>query len=117
MLGEDVENQLRAVDHTRLECVLELALLHRGELVVDEQRLGTRAHKRLLELGELSLADVRARVGTWPVLDQLGHGLDACGHRELPQFRELAIALDPLGQHGNDESALGLGARRGVRLA
>ena len=39
VLGKDVEDQLRPVDHPRLEGVLELALLHRRELVVDEQRL------------------------------------------------------------------------------
>ena len=42
VLGEDVEDQLRAVDDTRLEEVLEPALLRRVELVVDEQRLGSR---------------------------------------------------------------------------
>ena len=38
VLGEDVEDQLRAVDDARLERVLEQALLARVELVVDEQR-------------------------------------------------------------------------------
>ena len=40
VLGEDVEDQLRAVDDARLERVLELPLLRGVELVVDEQRLG-----------------------------------------------------------------------------
>ena len=37
VLGEDVEDQLRAVDDSRLERVLERALLRRAELVVDER--------------------------------------------------------------------------------
>ena len=40
VLGEDVEDQLRAVDHARLERVLEIPLLRRIELVVDEEALG-----------------------------------------------------------------------------
>ena len=40
VLGEDVEDQLRAVDDARLERVLERPLLGRVELVVDEQHLG-----------------------------------------------------------------------------
>src|SRR5205823_6923929 len=40
VLGEDVEDQLRSVDHARLERILERTLLHRAELVVDEQHLG-----------------------------------------------------------------------------
>ena len=40
VLGEDVEDQLGAVDHPRPERVLEVALLRRIELVVDEDALG-----------------------------------------------------------------------------
>ena len=40
VLGEDVEDQLRAVDDPRVERVLERALLDGLELVVDEQDVG-----------------------------------------------------------------------------
>ena len=40
VLGEDVEDQLRAVDDARVERVLERPLLGRVELAVDEQDLG-----------------------------------------------------------------------------
>jgi hypothetical protein len=63
VLGEDVENQLRAVDDPRLQCVLEQALLCRRDLAVDDQRLGPGVPKRVLQLLELALADVRAAVG------------------------------------------------------
>ena len=39
MLGEDVEDQLRAVDDARLEGVLERALLRRAQLFIDEEHL------------------------------------------------------------------------------
>ena len=60
VLGEDVEDQLRPVDHARVERVLEVALLRRVELVVDEQALGLAVGEALLQLLELALADVGA---------------------------------------------------------
>ncbi len=117
MLGEDVEDQLRPVDHPRLEGVLELSLLHRRELVVDEQRLGAGAREGFFQLDQLPLADVGAGLRPRCSLDQLSDGLDPCGARELLQLAELAIGVDPLRQHGDDEPALGLGTRRRIRLA
>ena len=72
VLGEDVEDQLRAVDDARVERVLERPLLHGIELVVDEQHLGARVAVRLLQLLELALADVRARIRARALLDELG---------------------------------------------
>jgi len=83
MLGEDVEDQLRPVDHPRLEGVLELTLLHRRELVVDEQRLGAGACKCFFQLDQLPLADVGAGLRPRCSLDQLSDGFDPCGAREL----------------------------------
>ena len=117
MLGEDVEDQLRPVDHARLEGVLELALLHRRELVVDQQRVGPGAREGFLQLDELSLADVGAGLGPCRSLDQFCDGLDPGRTRELLQLAELAVGVDPLRQHGDDEPALGLGTRRRIRLA
>ena len=117
VLGEDVEDQLRPVDHPRLESVLQLALLHRRELVVDEKRFGAGAPERLLQLHQLSLAYVGARLRSGCALHQVAHGLDPGGARELAQFVELAIRVDPLRQHRDDEPALGLGTRRRIRLA
>ena len=54
VLGEDVEDQLRAVDHARVERVLEVALLRRIELVVDEQALGL-ARRRTRSFSSSSL--------------------------------------------------------------
>jgi hypothetical protein len=117
VLREDVEDQLRTIDDPRLESVLELALLHGRELIVDEQRLGARAAECLLELDELPLADVGARVRLRRPLDELGNGLDSGRPRKLLQLRELAACVDSLCEHGDDEPALGLGTRSGIRLA
>ena len=116
VLGEDVQDQLRAVDDTCLERVLEQALLGRPELVVDDQHVGGGVPERLLELVELALADVAARVGARAVLDDLLHGRDAGGARELAEFGEL-VGFTVGWEHGDDEPALGLGARRRIGLA
>ena len=89
VLREDVEDQLRAVDDAGLEGILEQALLGRAELVVDDEDVGGGGPESLLELVQLALADIAARVGTRTVLHDLVHGLDACGARELAQLREL----------------------------
>ena len=115
VLREDVEDQLRAVDDARLELVLEQPLLGRRELVVDDEHLGAGVAVRLLQLVELPLADVAARVGRRPMLDETGDRLDACRARELVELRELVVRVDALREHGKDEPALGLETRRGIR--
>ena len=100
-----------------MEGILELALLHRGELVVDHEHVGLRPRKRFLQLRELALADVRSRMRFRRALDQPVDRLDSGSARELAQLRELAFRIDAGSQHGEDESALGFGSRRGIRLA
>ncbi len=117
VLGEDVEDQLRSVDHPRLESVFELALLYRRELVVDEQRFRAGAGEGLLQLDQLSLADVRARLRLGGALDELSDGLDPRRPRQLLQLGDLALRIDPLCEDGDDEPALGLGPRRRIGLA
>ena len=63
VLGEDVEDELRAVDHARLECILKGALLCGAQLVVDDEHLRFRVAVGLFELLELPFADDRARIG------------------------------------------------------
>ena len=108
VLGEDVEDQLRAVDHARLERVLEEALLHRIELVVDEQALGLRVREPLSQLLELALADVRALRRAAAMLDDAADRLDAGGARELLDLGQLVVGVRSLSQNREDEPALRL---------
>jgi succinyl-diaminopimelate desuccinylase len=117
VLGEDVEDQLRAIDDPRLERVLERSLLRRAELVVDDEHLGVRISVRLLQLLELPLAHVGAGVGKPPVLDHLGDRLDARRPRELFQFGELVYAVGSGREHGDEEPALGLGRPGAIGLS
>ena len=116
MLGEDVEDELRAVDDARLQRVLECALLRGAQFVVDEQHLGLGLPVRLLQLLELSPPDEGARVGARPVLDDLRHRFDARGTRELLQLGDLVGRVGSGGKHGEDEPALGLGRHRAIGL-
>jgi hypothetical protein len=117
MLGEDVEDQLRSVDHARQQRILEVALLARVELVVDEERVGSSLPELGLQLPELPLPDVAALVGPRPPLDELAYRFDAGGARKLTQLVELVLFVGTRSQHGDDESPLRLHARGGIRLA
>ena len=68
----------------------------------------------LLQLLELALADVRARIRARALLDELADRLDARRARELAQLAELLLGVGGLREHGQHEPALGLDARAGV---
>jgi succinyl-diaminopimelate desuccinylase len=117
VLGEDVEDQLRPVDDPCLERVLEGSLLRRAELVVDDQHLCGGVAVLLLQLLELSLADVRARVGQPPVLDDPPDGLDERRPRELLELGELVGAVGSGCEHRQKEPTLGLGRPGAIGLS
>ncbi len=83
MLGEDVENQLCAIDDACLEGVLERPLLGGIELVVHEEHLGVGLLVGTLELLELPLAYVGTPLGTRAVLNELPDRLDERCVRKL----------------------------------
>ena len=92
----------------RAQGVLQPALLAGIELVVDDQRLGLRALHEPLQLLELALAHVGARVGGGPALDQLADRSDPGGAQELARAGPALALVHSGAQHGDDESALGL---------
>ena len=108
VLGEDVEDQLRAVDHAGVERVLEEALLRRIELVVDDQALGFELLEPLLDLLELALADVGALRRAGAMLHRPADRDHSGRPRELLDLGELLGGIDALGQHCEDEPALRL---------
>ena len=72
-LGEDVEDQRRAVDDLGPEDLLEIAGLGPGEFVVEEHRVGIGLLGRLGELLGLARPDERAGVRRLETLDSLTH--------------------------------------------
>ncbi len=115
VLGEDVEDQLRAVDDARLQGVLEPPLLRRRQLAVDDEHLGTGGREGGLQLLELPLADVRAWIRFRPVLHELADGFDARRPRQLVELGELRSFLGRE-QTRDREPALRLCAWQRIRL-
>ena len=94
MLGEDVEDHGRAVDHPGLQAVLEGALLAGGEPPSAATRSGLIALDRGRQLLQPAPAQVRAR--RRPVA-ALHEGLDHLGARGAQQLVELGQAVALLG--------------------
>ena len=89
VVGEDVEDDRRAVDHRHAELLLEVALLARQQLVVAGDEVGVRLRDRALQLRELALAEVAVGVGPVAALDELARHRHAGGSQELPQLGEV----------------------------
>ena len=101
-----------------------VALLRRVELVVDQQARRPRSRRTRLQLLELALADVRARVGPGALLARARPtGLDAGGARQLARARRApSSASAPCGSTASTNprsgSAPGVGSGwRGVIAA
>ena len=102
MVGEDVEDDRRAVDHRDPDLLLEVPLLARQQLVVagDQVRVGL-AH-RALQLGELPLAEIAVGVGTWTPLHKLAGHRHARRAQQLAKLREIGLGR----RSGDAECAL-----------
>ena len=61
--GEDVEDQLRAVDHLPIEALFDVAQLRRRQLVVEDDDIGSHPRAFRRELVELAAADERRGIG------------------------------------------------------
>jgi succinyl-diaminopimelate desuccinylase len=117
MLREDVEDQLGAVDDPGLQRVFERSLLWGAELTVDEEHLGGRTRKGLLELRQLSLAHERSYVRPCSMLDELSARRDTSGACQLFQLPELVVPVGALGIDADEKSTLRLRPRCGIGLA
>ena len=75
MVGEDVEDDRRAIDDRHVERLLDVALLARQQLVVAGHEVGVAVLDRLLELLELAATEVAVGIGLLAALHQLArHG-------------------------------------------
>src|SRR5262249_15066564 len=82
VLGEDVEDQLGPVDDACGQRILDPPLLRWAELVVDDDDLCPGLAIRLLQLLELPLPEVGARIRPLAMLDSLADRLDRGGAAE-----------------------------------
>ncbi len=87
-LGEDVEDQVRAVEHLGAEGLGEIALLSRGQFVLEQGEVRAPLLEQLGQFGGLAAADERRGVGAVAALmegaDDLGAGRD----RQPPELVE-----------------------------
>ena len=80
-LGENVEDQARAVEHAHAEFLLQHAHLRRGELIVKHREVAVVGDDEFAQLRHLALAEEGARVRRGLVLQQRHDGLAAgCLH-------------------------------------
>ncbi len=56
-LGEDVQNQAGAIEHTAFERALEVALLAGGQRVIEDHQLGLAFLDEVMQLLDLAAAD------------------------------------------------------------
>ena len=114
VLGEDVEDQLRAVDDARLRACPRASRCWTGR--ARRRRAARRRRPPRTPPSAPRACPCRRRcacAGLRAVLDELADRLDAGGARELAQLGELLARRRGRREHRDDEPALGLGARRG----
>src|ERR1035437_6414747 len=87
--GEDVEDELGAVDHALADFLLEVLSLAWGELVVEDDDGGLCVRDERLQLLELALADVGGGVGFFERLRELADDDGAGGVGEAAEFFEV----------------------------
>ncbi len=79
MLGEDVENDRGPIEGRSLEDSLEIELLGRRQLVVEDNGVSIESERRFEDLVDLALAHERRWVGSVPLLDDAVHGVGPGG--------------------------------------
>ena len=114
VLGEDVQDDRRAVDHPHLQRILERALLARRKLVVRDDHLCIDRRQQLAQLVELARPEVGARIGAAAVLDERCDRPHSRGPQELAHLPQLVRAVGARQQGRHHHPALGILVTRGV---
>ena len=93
MLGEDVEDQRNAVDDVAAELLLQVALLCRRQLVVEDHDIGVECVGERAQLVDLSRSDVSGGIGARPALQHGLHRIRARGVGEQGQLGERRLGF------------------------
>jgi hypothetical protein len=83
--GENIENDLGAVEHLDAERFFQVADLRRREIVVEDHHVGVGRVDEQLDLFDLAVPDVGGRIGR---LSLLGEPADNFGARRFDQAGE-----------------------------
>ena len=87
-IGEDVEDKLRAVDHSDIDYLFDIALLRGGEVVVKQNQIGRHGGYRCCNLRQLPASDQRRRVRTVSVLQEVADNFGARTSSQSLEFVE-----------------------------
>ena len=93
MAGEDVEDELRAVDDAAGEFCFKVAQLRRGEIVVEEDEVRIGGGDDAFDLFELTASDKCCRIGSWTALNQGCGNLGTGGAGELFELAERCVEV------------------------
>ncbi len=91
VVGEDVEDDRRAVDHRQPQRLFEIALLACAQLIVAGDQIGVERARELLGLTHLARAEIAVGMGVLTPLDQLAHDRDTGGAQQLAELGQLAL--------------------------
>ena len=91
---EDVEDQLRAIDHLAIEPLVELAQLRRRQLVVEDDEVGVGFGRSLRQHLDLAAAEECRRIGLGPILQHAQDDARARGLGETTQLFEGMFRVD-----------------------
>jgi hypothetical protein len=89
--GEDVENELSAIDHTGVEHAFDIALLRWREVVIEQNYAGGNRSGRARNFLQLALPDQRGRFGAVPALRKFADDLGTRARSQGSQFIERFI--------------------------
>ncbi len=115
-VGEDVEDQLRAVEGLDPDRLLDVPLLGRRQLLVDDEEVGVQLLRQGRDLLDLPASDERRRVAARPFLhDRSDHGRTRAAGEQLQLLQGLlgALALSRPESEPYDERSLSAAVRRG----
>jgi hypothetical protein len=86
--GEDIEYELRPVDDFQAGRAFEVALLRGGEVVIDDEHIGTGGLAKFLKFRDFALSEEGGGVDFRPRLKRLSHNFGAGADREFGEFAE-----------------------------
>ena len=114
--GEDVENQLRAVQDLHAGDFFQVACLAGTQVVVEDDHVGVGGRGQAGQLGDLALAQVGGGVGGLAALGQLAdHPRAGGGGQAFQFFQRLAVAGPAGQQHADQDGGLAGPAVAAVR--
>ena len=94
MLGKNIEDQLRSIDHSPLNNLFDIALLGRAEIVIEEQDIGVDRSGGSSNFLELASADQRCGIGTIAALQDFADHLRTGTLRQSAKFRQRFIGIE-----------------------